>query len=58
MKTQQFYNGGALAEFSPIGFEAGDTNLYRFVGNNPGNWLDPMGLEKYYRIWRHIRRQN
>ena len=27
----------------PIG-EAGGINLYRFVGNNPLNWVDPMGL--------------
>lgn len=27
----------------PIGFEAADTNLYRYVGNNPTNALDPSG---------------
>jgi RHS repeat-associated protein len=28
----------------PIGFEAGDANLYRYVGNGPTNASDPYGL--------------
>ena len=28
----------------PIGFEAGDANLYRYVGNGPTNATDPTGL--------------
>ena len=28
----------------PIGFNGGDINLYRYVGNNPVNWVDPFGL--------------
>ena len=28
----------------PIGFSAGDPNLYRYVGNNPANLTDPSGL--------------
>ena len=28
----------------PLGFDAGDQNWYRGVGNNPGNRLDPWGL--------------
>jgi RHS repeat-associated protein len=27
----------------PIGFDAGDANLYRYVGNSPVNYTDPMG---------------
>jgi hypothetical protein len=33
-----------LASRSPLGFNAGDTNLYRYVGNSPMNSLDPLGL--------------
>ena len=29
----------------PSGFEAGDSNLYRYVGNDPTNEVDPSGLE-------------
>ncbi len=29
----------------PIGFAAGDANLYRYVGNSPTNAIDPSGLE-------------
>jgi hypothetical protein len=28
----------------PIGFAAGDANLYRYVGNRPASLLDPTGL--------------
>jgi uncharacterized protein RhaS with RHS repeats len=28
----------------PLGFKAGDENLYRYVGNGPTNDVDPMGL--------------
>jgi RHS repeat-associated protein len=28
----------------PIGFNAGDANLYRYVGNGPVNGVDPSGL--------------
>ena|GEM_PF-1527090 len=28
----------------PIGFEAGDANLYRYVGNGPADATDPSGL--------------
>ena len=36
-------NGRFISE-DPIAFEAGDANLYRYVGNNPGNGTDPMGM--------------
>ena len=29
----------------PIGFDAGDMNLYRYVGNNPVGNVDPSGLD-------------
>ncbi|RCS54521.1 hypothetical protein DTL42_05110 [Bremerella cremea] len=31
----------------PIEFDAEDTNLRRYVGNSPTNFIDPSGLEKY-----------
>jgi len=30
----------------PLGFAAGDDNLYRYVGNSSTNFTDPSGLEK------------
>ena len=30
----------------PIGFAAGDANLYRYVGNSPTTYTDPTGLEE------------
>jgi RHS repeat-associated protein len=39
-----------LARFvanDPIRYEAGDVNLYRFVGNSPGMGVDPWGLAVY-----------
>jgi RHS repeat-associated protein len=30
----------------PIGFWAGDSNLLRYVGNDPVNYIDPSGLEE------------
>jgi RHS repeat-associated protein len=36
--TGRFFNN------DPIGFDAGDTDLYRYVGNGPNNGSDPSGL--------------
>jgi RHS repeat-associated protein len=45
-----FYRGryydpivGRFINEDRIGFAGGDTNLYRYVGNSPLNWTDPMG---------------
>jgi len=35
---------GRFIEKDPIGFRAGDLNLYRYVSNNPVNLWDPYGL--------------
>ncbi|NJN23214.1 MAG: RHS repeat-associated core domain-containing protein [Acaryochloridaceae cyanobacterium RL_2_7] len=37
---------GRFISEDPIGFNAGDTNLYRYVGNSPQNYTDPSGLFK------------
>jgi RHS repeat-associated protein len=37
-------NGRFISE-DPLGFEAGDRNLTRYVGNSPVNWIDPSGLK-------------
>jgi RHS repeat-associated protein len=38
---------GRFISQDPIGFAAGDENLYRYVGNSPTNATDPTGLETY-----------
>jgi uncharacterized protein RhaS with RHS repeats len=35
---------GRWMEEDPLGFEAGDANLYRYVSNDPTNLVDPTGL--------------
>ncbi|HZZ82235.1 MAG TPA: RHS repeat-associated core domain-containing protein, partial [Gemmataceae bacterium] len=35
---------GRFISQDPIAFSGGDTNLYRYVGNNPVNAIDPTGL--------------
>jgi hypothetical protein len=37
--TQRFLS------LDPIGFEAGDFNFYRYVGNDPVNFVDPTGTD-------------
>ncbi len=36
---------GRFFSTDPIGFAAGDVNLYRYVGNDPLNRTDPSGLD-------------
>ncbi len=40
----------------PIGFAAGDANLYRYVGNSPTNATDPSGLAELPHIPKESRR--
>ncbi len=35
---------GRFLSEDPLSFAAGDSNLYRYVGNNPVNRIDPSGL--------------
>ena len=37
----------------PIGFEAGDANLYRYVGNASTTFTDPSGLKDLWWWWYH-----
>jgi RHS repeat-associated protein len=37
-------NGRFISE-DPLGFDAGDTNIYRYVGNSPTYHTDPSGLQ-------------
>ena len=64
--TRQQYNRerwyrpdlGRWDSVDPIGFEAGDVNLYRYVGNGPTNSVDPLGLvdtQYLYRIPNPLR---
>jgi len=36
-------SAGRFISQDPIGFSAGDVNLYRYVGNAPGDATDPLG---------------
>ena len=36
-------NVGRFISVDPMGFDAGDTNLYRYVGNSSTNYTDPSG---------------
>lgn len=47
-------NLGRFLQNDPKGFNAGDTNLYRYVGNNPANMLDPHGLEEQSSVTQPI----
>ena len=38
---------GRWTSQDPLGFAAGDANLYRYVGNSPTNATDPLGLQRY-----------
>ncbi|MDR1384012.1 MAG: RHS repeat-associated core domain-containing protein, partial [Planctomycetaceae bacterium] len=36
---------GRFTSIDPLGYDAGDVNLYRYVNNQPGMLVDPMGLD-------------
>jgi len=38
---------GRFASEDPLGFAAGDVNLYRYVGNGPTNATDPSGMDEF-----------
>lgn len=42
----RFYSSsaGRFSESDPLGFVAGDANLYRYVQNSPTSFIDPTGL--------------
>jgi RHS repeat-associated protein len=41
-------NTGRWLSEDPIGFRAGDANLYRYVGNEPTRYTDPSGLWRWF----------
>ncbi len=45
---------GRFVSEDPIGFDGGDWNLYRYVGNNSINYVDPHGLERGWGYGGHI----
>ncbi len=55
---------GRFISEDPIGFAGEDTNLYRYVNNNPITKIDPSGLSEVdvnrirYQFWRSVDRMN
>ena len=45
---------GQWIQSDPIGFESGDLNWYRFVGNDPENGEDPSGLTEIAPMPREV----
>jgi RHS repeat-associated protein len=45
---------GRWIENDPLRFVAGDPNFYRYVDNNPGDLVDPLGLEDHHIIIQAI----
>src|ERR1019366_7232338 len=38
---------GRFKSIDPMGFAAGDSDLYRYVGNGPTNFTDPTGMDRF-----------
>ncbi|MDH3976794.1 MAG: hypothetical protein OEV42_21235 [Deltaproteobacteria bacterium] len=45
---------GRFISKDPLGFDGGDYNLYSYVGQNPVNKIDPLGLFEISGICRYI----
>jgi uncharacterized protein RhaS with RHS repeats len=45
---------GRWMEEDPLGFEAGDINLYRYVSNDPTSMVDPMGTTGSMYNWKIV----
>jgi RHS repeat-associated protein len=45
---------GRFISVDPAGFGAGDTNLYRYVGNNSTNATDPTGMWSLQDTWNGV----
>jgi RHS repeat-associated protein len=45
----RFYHTGLgrFVQRDPIGYEANDVSLYRYVGNGATRWVDPMGFRSW-----------
>jgi len=41
---------GRFMSEDPIGFAGGEANVYRYVGNNPQHYTDPLGLLSYNEV--------
>ncbi|MGL4422870.1 MAG: RHS repeat domain-containing protein, partial [Gemmataceae bacterium] len=39
---------GRWVTMDPIGYQAGDVNLYGYVGSNPIIYVDPLGSDRWY----------
>ena len=47
--VESWFKGAAALLVDPMGFDAGDSNLYRYVNNPPTNATDPSGNEIFTR---------